>query len=279
MFCGECVRCCTTQAGIRLTQEYELSGFDRAEMVEVVEKELVPCELCERPIGPRDHLLWIYRKLGSLAYANVTVSLAAQDALGLRERVPRDDRPLDRADIQRVLCPACRRIGHPPGRVGPRLMPRGEDPRAALPPLLARRWLLVGIGNDLRGDDAFGPLLARRLRARGLPAIDAGMAPENVTGPIRRAAPEVLLLADATDLGEPVGTVRLLGAEELAEGGTSTHDPSLTMLLAYLEAESEHPLEVRFLAAQAGTRALGAAPSPALAAALAPLAALFPAPE
>lgn len=109
VFCGECVRACTTHEGIDFTQDYELSGFDRSAMVEEIEKELVACELCAKPIGPKDHLLWIHRKLGSLAYANVTVSLAAQDALGLRERVPRDDRPLDRADIQRVLCPACRR--------------------------------------------------------------------------------------------------------------------------------------------------------------------------
>lgn len=154
-------------------------------------------------------------------------------------------------------------------------MPRGEEPGAALPPLLARRWLLVGIGNDLRGDDAFGPLLARRLEAQGLPAIDAGQAPENVTGPILRAAPEVLILADATDLGAPVGTVRLLAAEDLAEGGTSTHDASLSMLLAYLDAESEESMDVRFLAAQAGSRALGTAPSPALVEALDRLAALF----
>jgi hypothetical protein len=78
-------------------------------MVEEVEKELVPCELCHKPIAPKDQLLWIYRKLGSLAYSNVTVYLAAQEALGLRDRVPRDDRKLDRTDIQRVLCPACRR--------------------------------------------------------------------------------------------------------------------------------------------------------------------------
>ena len=155
-------------------------------------------------------------------------------------------------------------------------MPRGEEPSAALPDLLRRRWLLVGIGNDLRGDDAFGPLLARRLIARGLPAIDAGMAPENVTGPIRRAAPELLILADATDLGEPVGTVRLLKGEDLAEGGTSTHDPSLTMLLTYLEAQLDEPPEVRFLAAQAGTRALGAEPSPALRDAVVAVDALFP---
>lgn len=158
-------------------------------------------------------------------------------------------------------------------------MPRGEEPSAALPDLLARRWLLVGIGNDLRGDDAFGPLLARGLIARRLPAIDAGMAPENVTGPIRRAAPEVLLLADATHLDEPVGTVRLLRAEDLAEGGTSTHDPSLTMLLSYLEAESEHPPEVRFLAAQLGTRELGVRPSTEVVEAVETLLALFPTPE
>lgn len=109
IFCGECVRNCSTKEGINFTNDYELSGFDRSEMIGVVEKELVPCELCGKPVGPRDHLLWIYRKLGSLAYANNTVYLAAQEALGLRERVERDDRPLDRTDIQRILCPACRR--------------------------------------------------------------------------------------------------------------------------------------------------------------------------
>lgn len=109
VFCGECVRHCTTQKGIQFTQDFELSGFDRSEMVEEVQKELVPCELCKKPIGPKDHLLWIHHKLGSLAYSNVTISLAAQDELGLRETLPRDDRPIDRTDIQRVLCPACRR--------------------------------------------------------------------------------------------------------------------------------------------------------------------------
>ena len=28
VFCGECVRSCTTQEGIDFTQDYELSGFD-----------------------------------------------------------------------------------------------------------------------------------------------------------------------------------------------------------------------------------------------------------
>ena len=133
---------------------------------------------------------------------------------------------------------------------------------SSLDALLARRWLLLGIGNDMRGDDAFGPLLARRLIAAGLPAIDAGMAPENVTGPVRRIAPDVLILADASDFGAPPGTLRLLGPEELLEGGTSTHDPSLRMLIAFLTAE--RPLEVHVLVVQAATRDLGALPSKAV---------------
>ena len=78
-------------------------------MHEVVEKELVECELCGSIIAPRDHLLWIHRRLGSHAYSNTTVNLVAHEELGLRERVPDDGRPLNRSDIQRVLCPACRR--------------------------------------------------------------------------------------------------------------------------------------------------------------------------
>ncbi|MCL4836560.1 MAG: 4Fe-4S dicluster domain-containing protein [Thermoanaerobaculia bacterium] len=109
VFCGECERCCATGEGITLSNEYELSGRSRAEMVETVEKELVVCELCGAPVATRDHLLWIHRRLGSLAYANATVYLAAQEALGLRDTAERDDRRIDRTDIQRILCPACRR--------------------------------------------------------------------------------------------------------------------------------------------------------------------------
>ncbi|MDJ0975319.1 MAG: hydrogenase maturation protease [Planctomycetota bacterium] len=139
--------------------------------------------------------------------------------------------------------------------------------------VLRRPWLLVGIGNDMRGDDAFGPLLARRLLAGGLPAIDAGMAPENVTGPVRRSDAEVLILADATDLGEPTGTVRLLRSEDLLEGGTSTHDPSLRLLLDFLTAERS--FDVHVLVAQAGSRELGDPPSQEVLAAVYRLGAAF----
>ena len=132
--------------------------------------------------------------------------------------------------------------------------------------MLARRWLLLGIGNDLRGDDAFGVLLARALSARGLPAMDAGISPESYTGPIVRFAPEVLILADAAEMGEPPGTLALLPSTAIAETGASTHDFALSLIVTFLTAQ--HPMEVVVLAMQPGSRDLGAAPTPALTSAL-----------
>ncbi len=135
-----------------------------------------------------------------------------------------------------------------------------------LAPLLARPWLLVGVGSDLRGDDAFGPLLARRLAEAGLPALDAGTAPESLTGPIVRSGAEVLILADVGNLGAPAGSLRLFAPETVAPGGTSTHDPSLRLLIDYLQAQ--RPFVVRILAVEPARRGLGQPVSPEIASAI-----------
>ena len=137
---------------------------------------------------------------------------------------------------------------------------------AELAPLLARPWLLVGVGSDLRGDDAFGPLLARRLAGDGLPALDAGTSPESLTGPIRRSGAEVLILADVGNLGAAPGTLRLLAPEAAAPGGSSTHDPSLRLLVEFLAAQ--RPITARILAAEPARRGLGEPVSPEIAAAI-----------
>lgn len=147
---------------------------------------------------------------------------------------------------------------------------RTTEPEAELEerlaPLLTHPWLLVGVGSDLRGDDAFGPLLARRLSAAGLPALDAGTSPESLTGPILRSGAEVLILADVGNLGAPPGTLRLVAPEAVVPGGSSTHDPSLDLLVAYLRAH--RPFTVRILAVEPASLGLGAPVSAAVAAAL-----------
>jgi hydrogenase 3 maturation protease len=122
------------------------------------------------------------------------------------------------------------------------------------------------VGNELRGDDGFGPLLAARLAERGAPAIDAGSAPEMQSSRIRRFAPDLLLIADAADLGLPPGSLRLLAEDEIQAGATGTHDPSLRMLLDFLRADLV--FETRVLAVQPSSVAFGAPLSAAVAAAI-----------
>lgn len=142
-----------------------------------------------------------------------------------------------------------------------------EETLEELEALLQRKWLLLGIGNTLRGDDAFGPLVARRLAEAGYPALDGGSAPENQTGPIRRAAPDVLILADAAEMEAPIGTLRLVAPDQLAGGSASTHDPGFAMLTMFLRHEMPD-LEIVMLAAQPGRLGLDEAMSPEVSAAV-----------
>jgi len=137
--------------------------------------------------------------------------------------------------------------------------------------LMAGRCVVVlGVGNPLRGDDGFGPAVAARLAAgapAGLAVIDAGSAPENFAGALRRERPEVLLALDAADFGGAPGELRLLAPGELSAGGFSTHAASLTMLFDYLGAECG--TESRVLAVQAASVTLNEGLSAPVAAAAA----------
>lgn len=107
-------------------------------------------------------------------------------------------------------------------------------------PWRPRRVAVVGVGHALRGDDAAGLALAERaapLAGERLLVLEAGPAPENVTGVLRRFKPELVLLVDAADLGETPGTVRWLSADDVEGLSATTHTMPLSMLAHYLEQE------------------------------------------
>jgi hydrogenase-4 component H len=123
IFCGNCQANCITEKGIMLSTEYDLSTYERESSTVSVEKELVVCEHCDCVIGAKDHLKFLARKLGVLAYGNPTLILANQDNLKLADSEnikkrksetelgvksaaePAEGRPA----IFKVLCPRCRR--------------------------------------------------------------------------------------------------------------------------------------------------------------------------
>jgi hydrogenase 3 maturation protease len=127
--------------------------------------------------------------------------------------------------------------------------------------LLAGRAVVVGVGNELRGDDGLGPALVGRLRT-GHPGscVEAGPSLENHVGTIARRRPERVLLVDAVHLGREPGAWEVLGPGDLERLGTSTHDIPLAMLCDFIAEASG--AEVRVLGVQPASLRLGEPLSP-----------------
>lgn len=109
IFCGQCQAACITEKGIKLTDKFDLAVFDRNEAIESVEKELLLCEGCGCIVGAKDHLKWISKKLGPLAYSSPTSYLSALKDLKLAHLKVEKSGELTRQDRIKILCPKCRR--------------------------------------------------------------------------------------------------------------------------------------------------------------------------
>ena len=101
---------------------------------------------------------------------------------------------------------------------------------------------ILGIGNELGGDDKLGFLAARRLKKAlsdtpRVEVLEAGSAPENFTGLLRKSSPSHVLLIDAAELGERAGTIKLIEPHKIEKQMPSTHSIPLCMLVEYLEQE------------------------------------------
>ncbi|KXB01034.1 hypothetical protein AKJ44_03010 [candidate division MSBL1 archaeon SCGC-AAA261F17] len=100
------------------------------------------------------------------------------------------------------------------------------------------RITVVGVGNDLRGDDAAGVKVVRNLKeelnSHKLLIIDAGPAPENFISKIRDFNPTHVILIDAVDFGEEPGKIAHVNPEDIVGQATSTHRLPLSILMNYL---------------------------------------------
>jgi len=105
------------------------------------------------------------------------------------------------------------------------------------------RVAVLGVGNELNGDDAAGLLAIRSLRKFHLPAerflvLETGLAPENFTAAVIRFAPTWVLVVDAARVGLPPGRVAWLEMDELDGVGVATHGLPLSMVGRYLAAQT-----------------------------------------
>jgi hydrogenase maturation protease len=132
--------------------------------------------------------------------------------------------------------------------------------------------LVIGCGNLLRGDDAVGPVLVRRLLDRGLPdgveVADGGTSGMDVAFRMRGAR-RVVLVDACTSGGEPGTLYRLDGrdVEQLPALETlNLHSFRWDHALAFARwlLKDEYPDEICVYLVEAGAFEFGAPLSPAV---------------
>jgi len=118
------------------------------------------------------------------------------------------------------------------------------------------KTVVCGIGNRLRGDDAFGPLVidAFESRDKDVLLLDCGSAPENFIGKVMHAAPEKIIIVDAFDMKQKPGTICRIDLDKIQNTSYSTHNAPLSM---FVKAFKDSCAEVIILGFQPKTIEFG----------------------
>jgi hydrogenase 3 maturation protease len=115
-----------------------------------------------------------------------------------------------------------------------------DQVRSALQSFSASNAVIVCIGNELKGDDAAGPLLYNKLKDNiGCDIINAGMVPENYIQTIIKKDPANIIVIDAVDFGGAAGEIRLFADNEVPEIALSTHVLSPRMFFDMIKTQCD----------------------------------------
>lgn len=100
--------------------------------------------------------------------------------------------------------------------------------------------MILGIGNEIKGDDALGSIIAQKSsqlfnKNENIVVFDGGTVPENYTGLIRKENPTHIILVDAVDMKKDPGYIRVVKKEEIANYNISTHAMPVSFLIKYME--------------------------------------------
>ena len=94
--------------------------------------------------------------------------------------------------------------------------------------------ILLGMGNELNGDDAVGVWIARKFSHNNWIAIDCATVPENYIGEIVRSKPKKIVIVDAAQMNLKPGEIRIIPKEKLGKAIFSTHTIPLSVFMAHL---------------------------------------------
>ncbi len=95
--------------------------------------------------------------------------------------------------------------------------------------------VLLGIGNEMNGDDGIGVWVARNFRHKNWLSIDCATVPENYIGEIVRRHPEKVVMVDAAQMGLRAGEIRIIPKEKISKATFSTHTIPLSLFIDHLK--------------------------------------------
>ena len=109
----------------------------------------------------------------------------------------------------------------------------------------ARKVVVLGVGSELRADDAAGLMVCRALKnpskdnklSRRLKVVFGETAPENMTGLVRRLKPTHVIIVDCADISKKAGAIALIEHDAVKGVSFSTHQLPMEIMAGYLERE------------------------------------------
>ncbi|UCF63876.1 MAG: hydrogenase maturation protease [bacterium] len=108
--------------------------------------------------------------------------------------------------------------------------------------VLKRKPIIIGMGNELRGDDAAGILLVRKLQQSGYPStLIVFDTPENYLQKIASMEGEARLWIDIINWDSTPGDYKIFLPDEIQHFAVSTHNYSPTVLIKYLTPQRAIP--------------------------------------
>jgi len=138
------------------------------------------------------------------------------------------------------------------------------------------KTLVIGVGSELRRDDAAGILAVRALsqfQTKNFTLLEGGTAPENLTGKIKELKPDLLIFIDAAQMGLSPGRLELIEPEKIGGISFSTHSLPLSVLINFIRADL--PCEILVLGIQPKDTGFGSSLSKEVKAALAQIPQMF----
>ena len=113
IFCGQCEAFCITGNGVKLSNKiYDLAIFNLQDNIEKQEKELLLCKYCGDVITTKEHILFMFNKLGPKGYSStLSLNIINESLLPATENTSIEiSDGLKRKDMFNILCPNCQRI-------------------------------------------------------------------------------------------------------------------------------------------------------------------------